>query len=255
MKFKQAVKRQLVNTLLMSVIGFSTVSYSAITLDRTRAIYNGSQKSLSIILSNKNKHLPYLAQAWVEDSNKQKVNSPFIILPPLQRIEPGESNQVRIESSAKIDQLPQDRESIYYFNIREVPPKAEKPNVMQIALQSKIKLFYRPKGLEVNSTDLINNPWQNNLVLIKQNSNVIAKNPTAYYVTILTIRQSKNGPDAENFEAKMIAPFSEEVLPVKAQWIGDAPVVTYINDYGGRPQLQFKCQVNNCYVIDTSMKE
>ena len=226
-----------------------------ITLDRTRAIYNGTQKSLSITLTNKNKHLPYLAQAWVEDSNLQKGNSPFIILPPLQRIESGESNQLRIETSAKIDQLPKDRESLYYLNIREVPPKSEKPNVMQIALQSKIKLFYRPQGLEVTPTELIDNPWQNKLVLTKKNNEVIAKNPTPYYVTILTVRQSKKGPDAENFEAKMIAPFSEAKLPVKAQWMGNAPVLTYINDYGGRPQLQFQCQVNDCYVVDTPVKE
>jgi chaperone protein PapD len=255
MRLNQIARRNFAKTMLVSLIGVSTISYSAITLDRTRAIYNGSQKSLSITLSNKNKHLPYLAQAWIEDSTYKKGSSPFIILPPLQRIEAGESNQVRIETSTKINQLPQDRESLYYFNIREVPPKSDKPNVMQIALQSKIKLFYRPQGLEVNPTELIDNPWQNKLLLKKQNDELIAKNPTPYYVTILTVRQSKDGPDAPNFEAKMVAPFSQEVLPVKAQWVGNTPVVTYINDYGGRPQLQFQCQVNDCYVTDTPIKE
>ncbi|TOL40502.1 molecular chaperone, partial [Vibrio parahaemolyticus] len=67
--------------------------------------------------------------------------------PPVQRVEPEKSSQVRIEALPEISQLPQDRESVYYFNLREIPPKSDKPNVLQLALQSKIKLFYRPKSI------------------------------------------------------------------------------------------------------------
>ncbi|WP_213033228.1 fimbria/pilus periplasmic chaperone [Acinetobacter sp. ANC 4558] len=248
-------KKILTQVFMVSFVGLSTLSHSAITIDRTRAIFNGSQKSMTLIVSNKNNKLPYLAQAWVENSDSQKVSFPFIVLPPLQRIEPGQSNQIRIEASTKINELPQDRESLYYFNVREVPPKSDKPNVMQIALQSKIKLFYRPASLELNSTEMMNNPWQDKLQLIKQNGGVTAKNPTPYYITILSIRQSKTSADAENFEATMISPFSQEALPIKAQWLGSSPAVTYINDYGGRIQMQFQCEINNCNVIKTPAKE
>ncbi|MEX6226452.1 fimbria/pilus periplasmic chaperone [Providencia hangzhouensis] len=36
-----------------------------------------------------------------------------------------------------INELPQDRESLFYFNLREVPPKSDKDNVLQIALQTQ----------------------------------------------------------------------------------------------------------------------
>jgi P pilus assembly chaperone PapD len=51
---------------------------------------------------------------------------------------------MRINAMPDAAMLPQDREH-FYFNVREVPPKSERPNVMQLALHTKIKLFYRPK--------------------------------------------------------------------------------------------------------------
>ncbi len=48
---------------------------AAIALDRTRVIFDGSQKSVSLNISNQNKQLPYLAQGWIEDEqgNKSRV--------------------------------------------------------------------------------------------------------------------------------------------------------------------------------------
>ncbi len=45
--------------------------------------------------------------------------------------------------------LPQDRESLFYFNLREIPPRSDKPNSLQLALQTRIKFFYRPQSLVV----------------------------------------------------------------------------------------------------------
>jgi chaperone protein PapD len=248
------MKKILKTTTIMGLVGFSMSSNAAVTLDRTRLIFDSSLQSVNITISNKNTKLPFLAQAWMENSKEEKITSPFIILPPIQRLEPGQSSQVRIEALAQASQLPQDKESVFYFNLREVPPKSEKPNVMQIALQSKIKVFYRPKNLMLSATELINNPWQEKLVLVKSNNQVIAKNPTPYYTTLLGVSQSKNGQLIEDrtFKATMIAPFSEEVLSVNANWLGASPVLTYINDYGGRPKLQYSCGPTECHVSKSS---
>ncbi|HBI10841.1 MAG TPA: molecular chaperone, partial [Franconibacter pulveris] len=45
---------------------------AAIALDRTRVVYNGGEKSVSLNISNENKKLPYLAQAWIEDAQGNK---------------------------------------------------------------------------------------------------------------------------------------------------------------------------------------
>ncbi|MYQ00706.1 molecular chaperone, partial [Salmonella enterica subsp. enterica serovar 4,12:i:-] len=52
-------------------------AFAAIALDRTRVVYNGGEKSISLSISNENKNLPYLAQAWIEDAQGNKVTSPL----------------------------------------------------------------------------------------------------------------------------------------------------------------------------------
>ncbi len=236
-----------INTILLSSL-FSGSALSAIAIDRTRIIFNGDQKSVSITITNKNNQLPYLAQGWIENIQGVKVNSPFAVLPPVQRVEPEKSSQVRVEALPEISQLPQDRESVYYFNLREIPPKSDKPNVLQLALQSKIKLFYRPKNIMLSETEMLNSPWQEKTQLIKQGDQYIIKNPTPFYITIIGAAERMNSPVNQNFKAVMVAPFSEENLGVSSSTVGTSPVLTYINDYGGRPKLQFKCQANICQV-------
>ncbi|ELX9910851.1 TPA: fimbria/pilus periplasmic chaperone, partial [Escherichia coli] len=133
--------------ILMAAIPLFVISGAdaAVSLDRTRAVFDGSEKSMTLDISNDNKQLPYLAQAWIENENQEKIiTGPVIATPPVQRLEPGAKSMVRLSTTPDISKLPQDRESLFYFNLREIPPRSEKANVLQIALQTKIKLFYRP---------------------------------------------------------------------------------------------------------------
>jgi P pilus assembly chaperone PapD len=50
------------------------------------------------------------------------------------------------------------------------------------------------------------------------------------------------------FAAGMVPPKGQMPLPVSAATLGNAPVLTYINDYGGRPKLVFQCAGNTCTV-------
>ncbi|CDL40775.1 Pi-fimbriae chaperone protein [Citrobacter freundii] len=70
-----------------------------------------------------------------------------MVLPPLQRINGGQKGIARVTKTSGINALPQDRESLFYLNVREIPPKPDKPNVLQLAMQSRIKLFYRPTAI------------------------------------------------------------------------------------------------------------
>ncbi|HBP4333405.1 TPA: fimbria/pilus periplasmic chaperone, partial [Escherichia coli] len=94
---------------------------------RTRAVFDGSEKSMTLDISNDNKQLPYLAQAWIENENQEKIiTGPVIATPPVQRLEPGAKSMVRLSTTPDISKLPQDRESLFYFNLREIPPRSEK---------------------------------------------------------------------------------------------------------------------------------
>nr|WP_315290475.1 fimbria/pilus periplasmic chaperone [Serratia proteamaculans] len=231
--------------LLLSAVVVDSAQ-AAIALDRTRIIFDGSQKSVSLNVSNQNKQLPYLAQGWIEDDKGNKIQSPLTVLPPVQRIEPGKPSQVKIQALPVTKTLPQDRETVYYFNLREIPPKSTKPNTLQIALQSRIKLFYRPAAIEMDKNAP---PPQEQLTLSRQGDKYVVNNPTPYYVTLVDASNKKDGPGIKSFEPMMVPPKGSLPLTVSAATVGNSPVLTYVNDYGGRPQLSFSCNGSTCMVI------
>jgi len=219
---------------------------AAIALDRTRVIFDGDQKSVSLSVSNQNKQLPYLAQGWIEDEQGNKIQSPLTVLPPVQRIEPGKPSQVKIQALPAAKLLKQDRETVYYFNLREIPPKSNKPNTLQIALQTRIKLFYRPAAVAMDKNAT---PPQEQLTLTKQGNTYVVNNPTPYYVTIVDAATKKGVEGVKGFEPVMVPPKDKLPLTVNASSLGNSPVLTYVNDYGGRPQLTFSCSGTTCNVV------
>lgn len=218
---------------------------AAIALDRTRVIFDGSQSSVSLSVSNQNKQLPYLAQGWIEDEQGNKIQSPLAVLPPVQRIEPGKLSQVKIQALPAANLLSQDKETLFYFNLREIPPKSAKPNTLQLALQTRIKLFYRPAGIAI---DPQTTPPQEQLTLTRQADVYQVNNPTPYYVTLVDAGKAK-GNSITSFEPMMIPPKGSLPLTVSATAAGNSPVLTYVNDYGGRPQLSFSCSGSICRVL------
>lgn len=230
--------------LLASLVAQQT--QAAIALDRTRVIFDGSQNSVSLNISNQNKQLPYLAQGWIEDEQGNKILSPLTVLPPVQRIEPGKPSQVKIQALPAAKLLPKDRETVFYFNLREIPPKSTKANTLQIALQTRIKLFYRPEAIAMDRNAA---PPQEQLTMIRRGDQYVVSNPTPYYVTLVDASNQKDGVGVKGFEPMMVPPKGTLPLTVSAASLGSSPVLTYINDYGGRPQLSFSCSGNTCTVL------
>lgn len=79
-------------------------------------------------------------------------------------------------------------------------------------------------------------------------------NPTAYFVVIVDGSPTQDTAGPEDFEPLMLDPFSQGSLNVSASRLGSQPVLTYVNDYGARPQLSFRCQANQCHVINPQKK-
>ena len=222
-------------------------SKAAIGLDRTRVIFDGSKDAVSMNITNNNTELPYLAQGWIEDESGKKISTPLTVLPPVQRLEPGKNSQVKVQGLPAAKLLPQDRESVYYFNLREIPPSSEKANSLQIALQTRIKLFYRPASIVPGQQEQAD-PWQQQLTLTREGEHYLVNNPTPYYVTLIDARRTKADQTAADFEPLMVSPNASSTLGPTVAALGTTPVLTYVNDYGGRPTLLFKCSGNTCQV-------
>ncbi|MBW5812537.1 fimbria/pilus periplasmic chaperone [Yersinia kristensenii] len=238
------LKSKILAIILLSGLAIQQAN-AAIALDRTRVVFDGGNNAVSLSVTNQNKELPYLAQGWLEDEQGNKIQSPLIVLPPVQRIEPGQPSQMKIQSLPAIKLLPSDRETLYYFNLREIPPKNDKANTLQIALQTRIKLFYRPEAIEEKMNVA---PPQEQMTLSREGDKYVVNNTTPYYVTIVAAGSSKDSESVKGFEPLMLAPKSSAPLKANISTMGNSPVLTYINDYGGRPQLTFSCSSNSCKV-------
>lgn len=239
---KSPRRAALIAALLLAV---PLTSHSAVTPDRTRVIFNADMKSVTVTLKNNNVTLPYLAQVWLEDEQYARDATRFTALPPLQRIEPKSDGQIKIQPLPAAASLPQDRESLFYFNVREIPPKSDKPNTLQLALQTRIKFFYRPEAVAKQLDK--EHPFQAKLTLGYQGDSVIFDNPTPFYL-VISNAGNKEGNSAPGFNNLLLAPREKLTVPVKSASLGNTPVVNYIDDFGGHRMLVFRCSGNNCQV-------
>ncbi|WP_239954791.1 fimbria/pilus periplasmic chaperone [Pantoea sp. Z09] len=221
---------------------------AAIALDRTRVIFPGGEKSLSLTIHNENTQLPFLAQSWLEDSSGHKITQPLVVVPPLQRVEPGSSSQLSIKALPQAASLPQDRETLYYFNLREIPPRSKEPNTLQLALQTRVKFFYRPKAIQQTRAQMAT-PFQEQLTLTRQGDSYRVNNPTPYYITLVSAGSGARSAQNGGFKPVMVAPKGQASLGVSAAQLGASPAVVYINDYGGSMVLTFSCSGGQCKVV------
>ncbi|HAU6732975.1 TPA: fimbria/pilus periplasmic chaperone [Salmonella enterica subsp. enterica serovar Elisabethville] len=222
----------------ISLISSATVN-AAVNVDRTRIVMAGNDKSLAITLTNQSKAQPYLAQSWIDDASGKRSESYLLALPPLQRIDAGKKSQVRIMALPSTASLAQDRETLFYFNVREIPPKSDKENVLQIALQNRLKLFYRPENIKKKANDRS----EEKVTVTRQNSKLILNNPTPYYITLGYLGSDNKG-NFPGFDSIMLAPFSSQDFNVK--FGGDTLRVGYIDDFGGLKINQYHCVETLC---------
>ena len=139
-------------SLVCASAAFSTFNTCAdIVISGTRVIYPQSAKDVTVKMENRGTK-PLLVQSWLDDGrdtvNPQELKLPFIVTPPVSRIDPSKGQTVRITWTQQ--PLAQDRESLFWFNVLEVPPKAkdgDSQNVLQLAFRTRIKMFFRPDGL------------------------------------------------------------------------------------------------------------
>lgn len=171
-----------------------------------------------------------------------------MVLPPLQRINGGQKGIARVTKTSGINALPQDRESLFYLNVREIPPKPDKPNVLQLAMQSRIKLFYRPTAIVPETPGAV---WQNQLIFHKQGQRWTVDNPTPYFVTLIGLSrkpEAQGGGRLTDFPGIMIPPKSSLDFKVSDASVSQFSMM-YVNDFGGHPELKFSCTGNVCKAL------
>lgn len=223
---------------MLAVVGLST-AHSAIVLSGTRVIFDTQSGEKTLRLTNKG-NTPSLVQSWLDAGDSQidraTLALPFIVSPPMARIDPSKSQTLRIIHTG--ESLPQNQESLFWLNVLEVPPRPElgnTQNFLQLSLRTRIKLLYRPSGLEGTATEAPNRiTWT--LATEAGRTVLQASNPTPYHVSLSAIDLNNGDQILSVQRVSTINPFETRAfaLPKNAA-VYPSTLVRYqfVNDYGG----------------------
>ena len=163
---------------------------ASVMIHATRLIYSSNARDVNIEVSGEGDQ-PSLVQLWVDDGDPTRLpensNAPFLIIPPVARINPGQSQSFRITALPHLLEEKKDQESLFWLNILDIPAKPktdfkENNNYLQLAIRSRIKVFFRPKQLDRDAASAaakIRWHYQENILSIE--------NPTPYFVIIKSV--------------------------------------------------------------------
>lgn len=240
-------KPSLFKTALLAGLFPFTAANAEIIIHGTRVIYPSDAREITLQVSN-NGNKPSLVQAWIDEgdasSTPDQSQAPFMITPPISRVDSQKGQTLRISALPKAASLSKTQETLYWLNVLDIPPKPtaktinEVPdNFLQLAIRSRIKFFYRPSELKDDvSTAPSKLKWS---VLGNQ---LKVNNPTPFHITLTSINQVNAGKSIDLInEGLMLKPFSETQVALKTTNTSKM-VFTSINDYGGRVESPIKVQ-------------
>lgn len=209
--------------LVASLLGATQFAWAGVVVGGTRVIYDGAKKEAAISVRNPEKTTPYLIQSWVENASAQDTTkTPFIITPPLFRLDAGQENVLRIVRTG--GQLPENKESLYWLNIKSIPSTEQSDkNQLQISVKTRIKLIYRPTGLSGNAAEAYQA-----LTFTRQGNQLQVNNPTPYYVAFYSVKVGAQ----EIHNAGTVSPQATLSWPLPPGATGNVSWQT-INDFGG----------------------
>ncbi|WP_043892904.1 fimbria/pilus periplasmic chaperone [Providencia sneebia] len=220
---KTGTIRQLISVLLILLCSsISTQVYAGVALGATRVIYPARQKQIQLAVTNNDEKGVFLIQSWLENPNGQKDNL-FVITPPLFSMQGKKENTLRIIDATN-NKLPQDRESLFWLNVKAIPAmdKSKKnENTLQLAIISRIKFYYRPADLAIAPDKVAEE-----LRFKPQAGSLIVINPTPYFATVTELKMG-----SVKLDNILVPPFGENSVDVPANARGEISFRT-INDYG-----------------------
>ncbi|MBC3382084.1 molecular chaperone [Serratia fonticola] len=217
---------------------------ASVVMLNTRVIYPADAPSQTIQLTN-NDNIPYVVQMWSDVNNPastpDNADGPFVVVPALFRVEPKTGQSVRLMFTGK--DLPQDRESVFYLNSVQIPPKniaGAAQNQMTVVLRNRVKIFYRPKGI-VGGPDKIAEQIRFSLKQQGGQWVLTANNDSGYHASFIKAAVMVGDKEVP-FKVGMVPPKSQSSWTLEKGALSPAGArkvsFTLINDYGGHSRAQ-----------------
>jgi chaperone protein EcpD len=226
--------------LALSLAGLSSLPAQAgIVMSGTRVVYPAQQREVSVKLTNDDGKFPRLVQAWIDTGDEklsaEKSNVPFILTPPVFRVEPGKSQVMRMVYTK--EPLATDKETLFWLNVLEVPPKvgSEEDNQLRFAFRLRTKLFFRPANLAMKPENARGKlEWS--LVKVAGGQALQVRNPTPYYISFQSVALAIDDKQIKSDDYTMVAPggvqhFSLKNVPA-TPGAGTHVEFSIVDDYG-----------------------
>lgn len=166
-----------------------------------RVIYPAAEKKGVTLTAYNKAARPSLIQSLIRpvdpatgdvDLNDQSA-MPFIVTPPLARLEGNSDLTLRIRRNEI--PLPQDRESVFFVSLKAIPsqpaPDQGKESAVVLAVVNSLKVFYRPEGLEKRAVV----DAAKELRFQKRGNQLVAVNPTPYWLTFSRLKIGQHALD------------------------------------------------------------
>lgn len=163
----------------------------SVGLGKSRIIYNPATSGAVISVSNSNE-FPVLVQSSVKPVNEKEGAAPFVVTPPLFRLEPKQQSRLRVVMTQDVKM--KDRESLYWLCAMGIPPEqgdmwaegstsSKNSNTaslnVRIRMSQCIKLIVRPEAVKGQPQDVASAvTWR------QEGNKLIASNPTPFYMNL-----------------------------------------------------------------------
>lgn len=232
--------KKIIMLIVVFFLSYSTASYSSVTMLKTRIVYS-SDSRFEVLKFMNNDEIPYIMQIWADKNNPNSTpdnaDAPFVIQPPVFRIDPKTGRDARLIYTG--EGLPQDKESIFYLNVAQIPPKdlnkdIKEGNSFTVIVHHRLKIFYRPTAI----VSQLNNIEKQISFSKESNGNIKVKNDSPFFMSFAQLEATNASGQKFIFKSTMVSPLSTEVLVAenggKLSFSPDKITYKYLNDLGGQ---------------------
>lgn len=164
-------------------------AHAGIVIYGTRIIYPAEKKEVLVQLMNQGGRSS-LVQSWIDDGDTslppEKIQVPFLLTPPVAKVASDSGQQLKIKAMPNM--LPGNKESLFFLNVLDIPPnnpESAGKNVLKFAMQNRIKLFYRPKGIAP-----VNKSTFQKLAIKRSGKTFTIRNDAANWITVSEVKAS-----------------------------------------------------------------
>ena len=183
------MKINLFAALFMS-LSVCCTAQAGVLAAKTRIIFNAGEREQSLMLANTNQY-SIILQTWIDqgEGSPEATDMPFLVLPPVMKM-PSEGVQgIQIVYNGK--PLRADRETVFWLNLYEIPmikQHKDQDSYISLAMNTQLKLFYRPKQMVKMSPEAIADKLEFTIRQENGHAYLECNNETPYHASLINLR-------------------------------------------------------------------